>query len=65
MVIIQFKAMEEPQKLAEFLRTRCEKGMYGLRFLNQEQTLIYIPWPVAPKPNEELPHEFGMFKVFK
>ena len=56
--------MNEPQKLAEFLRTRCDKGMYGLRYLDPpEHKIIYIPWPLAPKPHEPLPPEFHMFLV--
>ena len=56
--------MSEPQKLAEFLRTRCDKGMYGLRYLDPpEQKIIYIPWPLAPKPSEPLPPEFNLFLV--
>lgn len=53
----------ELQKMAAFLRERCDKGMYGLRYLNQERTLIQIPWPNAPRSNEKIPESFQMFKV--
>ena len=55
--------MNETQKLAEFLRTRCLRGLYGLRFIDVEQTILYIPWANVPRPNEELPAEFEMFRV--
>nr|CAB3256864.1 interferon regulatory factor 6-like [Phallusia mammillata] len=54
--------MTETVKLATFLKDRCERGRYGLRYLNQENTLVYIPWPVAPRPNEGLTPAFEMFK---
>jgi len=54
--------MNETQKLAEFLRTRCLRGLYGLRFIDVEQTILYIPWANVPRPNEELPAEFEMFR---
>ncbi|CAK8682002.1 unnamed protein product [Clavelina lepadiformis] len=49
-------------RLAEFLRERCARGEYGLKYLNRECTLICIPWTVAPKQTEELPNEFQLFR---
>jgi len=55
--------MGEPVRLATFLRERCARNQYGLRYLNPEQTLILIPWPVVPRDNEESPPGFQMFQV--
>nr|XP_009861598.1 interferon regulatory factor 6-like isoform X2 [Ciona intestinalis] len=54
--------MGEPQKMAAFLRERCDSGMYNLRYLDAEQNLVFIPWPVAPRPTEELPPGFRIFQ---
>lgn len=53
----------EPQKMAMFLKQRCDEGQYGLYYVNGNSSLIYIPWPVAPRPNENMPLGFQLFRV--
>lgn len=51
----------ELQKMAAFLKERCDKGMYGLQYLNPQRTHIRIPWPTVPRANEEVTESCHMF----
>ena len=55
--------MNEPLRLAQFLRQRCAQNLYGLCYLDEEQTLLQIPWPVVPKHTGDAPPEFQIYHV--
>lgn len=51
----------ELQKMAAFLKERCERGRYGLRYYDNEKKMIQIPWPTVPRQSEDVPESFHMF----
>lgn len=51
----------ELQKMAAFLRERCERGRYGLTYVDQQKRFIRIPWLTVPRQNEDISENFGMF----
>ena len=56
--------MNDPSmRLAPFLRESCAQNLYGLSYLDQEQTILRIPWPVVPKQSRGVPPGFEIFHV--
>lgn len=53
----------ELQKMAAFLRERCENGQYGLTYVDPQKRFIRIPWMTVPRQNEDISVNFGMFTV--
>nr|XP_039256389.1 uncharacterized protein LOC120333105 [Styela clava] len=51
----------ELQKMAAFLKERCDRGKYGLRYYENDKNMICIPWPTVPRQSEDIPDSFHMF----
>ena len=55
--------MSEHLRMAPFLRESCALHKYGLSYLDPEQTLLRIPWPVVPQQSTGVPPGFEIFHV--